>query len=250
VKTEGRKTERGGQEPGTNNNVVPFPRDWLGPREELIPFGPSAGHSAEDATATPGAEAFWAGDSDPLHAVLPASMPVAASVAEPRFRTGAGRVAIGGLVAAVLAAAVLGRIAGVPAGGSGPAIGSDVAAAGLFDLAQLRGAVGTPVIESSSGAAHHPVRHHARPVARVHHRPTVAARSSGSNSTTPASSATSAAAALATRTGQPASTSSGGASEPAATSSTPTHSSVSGHTASVHPGPVGPGAPFGPGHLK
>ena len=43
------------------DNVVPLPRDWLGPREELVPFGPSAGpdpsQPAEPDDVSP--EDFW-----------------------------------------------------------------------------------------------------------------------------------------------------------------------------------------------
>ena len=94
METEGPTTEHGGEEPGTTNNVVPFPRDWLGPREELIPFGSSAGYGVEQPASAPGAEAFWGGDSGPLQAVVPE--PVAAGgVGGVRVRTRAGRLAVG-----------------------------------------------------------------------------------------------------------------------------------------------------------
>jgi hypothetical protein len=246
VETEGRNREQGGQEPGTNNNVVPFPRDWLGPREELIPFGSSAGYGVEHGAAAPGAEAFCGGDSGPLHAVVPAPAPTAL-VAGPRFRQRVGQLAVGGLVAAVLAAAVIGRVVGVPAGASGPAVGSDVAAAGFVDLAMLRGAVGAPAIESSKPGVQHAVARRPRSIAHVRRHPAAAARTSGTNSTGAASSATTVAATSGASTSQPVSSST---SSRAATSSAPTHSSVSSHTANVRPGPVGPGAPFGPGQLK
>ena len=252
METEGPTTEHGGEEPGTNNNVVPFPRDWLGPREELIPFGSSAGYGVQHSAAAPGAEAFWGGDSGPLHAVLPE--PVAAGgAAGARLRTRAGRLAVAGLAAAVLAAAVFGRLAGLPAG-SNPSVGSGVAAAGFFDLALLRGAVGAPAIESPKPAVHRSPAVRAHPTAHVRHRSAAGSRTSRSGSSAAASSATTAAATAtpATSTSQTVTStgSSSSASEPAATSSAPTHSSVSSHTATVRPGPVGPGAPFGPGQLK
>ena len=247
METEGRKSEQGGREPGTNNNVVPFPRDWLGPREELIPFG----SSAEQSAVVPGAEAFWGGECDPLDAVVASPTP-AAAIAGRRFKPLAGRLAVGALVVALLAAAALGRIAGVPTGGSGPAVGSNVAAAGFFDLALLRGAVGAPAVKASKPAAHHAMRPRKRPAARPRHRPAVAARGSGTGSTPAASSTTGATAAPATSRSQPVSStpSSNATTESTATSSAPTHSSVTSHTANVRPGPVGPGAPFGPGQLK
>ena len=250
METEGPTTEHGGEQPGTNNNVVPFPRDWLGPREELIPFGRSAGYGVEQSTAAPGAEAFWGGDSGPLHAVLPE--PVAAGgAAGARLRMRAGRLAVAALAVAGLAAAVFGRLAGLQAG-SNPSVGSGVAAAGFFDLALLRGAVGAPAIESPKPAVHRSGAVRAQPTAHVRHRPAAGSRTSGRGSTAAASSATTAAATAATSTSQTVSStgSSNSASEPAATSSAPTHSSVSSHTATVRPGPVGPGAPFGPGQLK
>lgn len=252
METEGRKTEHGGKQPGTTDNVVPFPRDWLGPREELIPFGSSAGRAAEHDAVAPGAEAFWGGESDPLDAVF-AAPAAPATVAGSRFRTRASQLAIGGLVASVLAAALLGRIAGAPTSGSGPTVGPDLAAAGLFDLGLLRGAVGAPVIKVSQPTARHVARRRAPAPVHMRHRTAVAAQRPRGSATRPVSSTgTSLAAASATSTSRvvtstPTSTAT---SQSAATSSTPTHSSVSSHTASVRPGPVGPGAPFGPGQLK
>jgi uncharacterized membrane protein YgcG len=78
VETDGPKTEQGGAKAGGQGNVVPFPRDWLGPREELVPFGkpepaevPDA-RPAEfhDAASPPGPEAFWGEDSAEIHAVI------------------------------------------------------------------------------------------------------------------------------------------------------------------------------------
>jgi hypothetical protein len=52
-------------------NVVRIPRDWFGPKEDLVPFGPAAwsapGHQAE---TPPDAEAFWGEDADSVHEVL------------------------------------------------------------------------------------------------------------------------------------------------------------------------------------
>ena len=250
METEGRKTEHGGEKPGTTNNVVPFPRDWLGPREELIPFGSSAGYGVERSAAAPGAEAFWGGDSGPLHAVVPAPAPTAA-VAGPRFRQRAGQVAVGGLVAVVLAAAVIGRLVGVPAAGSGPAVGSDVAAAGFVDLALLRGAVGTPAIESSKPAVHHAAERRPHPAVHMRHRAAAGARTAATNSTAAASGDD--------RRGRAGNEhqSAGQFNRELERHFTTRrnvqrsdHSSVSSHTANVRPGPVGPGAPFGPGQLK
>ena len=250
METEGPTTEHGGEEPGTHSNVVPFPRDWLGPREELVPFGAGAEYSVKHGAAAPGAEAFWGGDSGPLQPVLPE--PAAAGGASgARPRTRAGRLAVAGLAAAVLAAAVFGRLAGVPTGAS-PSVSSGVAAAGVFDLALLRGAVGPPAIEPSKPVVHRSPAVRTHPTPHVRHRAAASSRSSGQVSTASSSSATTVAATPATSTSQTVSSteSSGSASKPAATSGVPTHSSARSHTATVRPGPVGPGAPFGPGQLK
>lgn len=44
MESEGPPTEE--QTGAGESNVVRFPRDWLGPREELVPFGPRAGRAA------------------------------------------------------------------------------------------------------------------------------------------------------------------------------------------------------------
>lgn len=81
VETDGSKSQDGAPKPPTVSNVVPFPRDWLGPREELVPFGrdavekPVADAQAADvqeiSLAPPrGPEAFWGEDSAEIHGVL------------------------------------------------------------------------------------------------------------------------------------------------------------------------------------
>lgn len=58
MKTDGRHAKPGGRE-RDQDNVVRLPRDWLGPREELIPFGPSA-EAEDDGLATPpSTHDFW-----------------------------------------------------------------------------------------------------------------------------------------------------------------------------------------------
>jgi hypothetical protein len=66
--------------------VVRLPRDWLGPREELVPFGPRAGTPDDDQRPTvssetaasqlpeppPAAEDFWGERSASIHDVLQA----------------------------------------------------------------------------------------------------------------------------------------------------------------------------------
>ena len=60
VETEDHDRHRGGDEDGTYGNVVRFPRDWLGPRSELVPFGPAA-----DRLASESSRATSRGSEDP-----------------------------------------------------------------------------------------------------------------------------------------------------------------------------------------
>ncbi len=82
VESDGPKTEGGGREARTQGNVVPFPRDWLGPREELVPFGkhaypeseqrPEDPEVGEQSLDPPPADAFWGEGSAEIHAAMPA----------------------------------------------------------------------------------------------------------------------------------------------------------------------------------
>lgn len=69
-----RHTEEGGEEAARQTNVVRLPRDWLGPREELVPIG--AGARAESSAEPPNdpegswlptAHDFWGEGSAALH---------------------------------------------------------------------------------------------------------------------------------------------------------------------------------------
>ena len=70
--------EAGGEETRSDGDVVPFPRDWLGPREELVPFGPSARRTEEHRALDDGgfsplrAEDFWSESSAAIHGALEA----------------------------------------------------------------------------------------------------------------------------------------------------------------------------------
>lgn len=81
METDGPKSQEGAPQSGTVSNVVPFPRDWLGPRDELVPFGRDAAEAPEADAETadvheislappPGPDAFWGEDSAEIHAVL------------------------------------------------------------------------------------------------------------------------------------------------------------------------------------
>jgi hypothetical protein len=58
--------------PESDDNVVRFPREWLGPTEELVPFGSPADETplVADASAPDMAADFWGEDSAALQAVV------------------------------------------------------------------------------------------------------------------------------------------------------------------------------------
>jgi hypothetical protein len=83
VKTEGRQQGQGGDEARGESNVLQFPRDWLGPRDELVQIGTTAGSAALDGvesdprlepepTSPPGADDFWGEGSAALQDALQA----------------------------------------------------------------------------------------------------------------------------------------------------------------------------------
>ena len=125
METDGPKSQEGAPQSGTVSNVVPFPRDWLGPRDELIPFGrdPAEETKPESEAADvreislappPGPDAFWGEDSAEIHAVLQGpsvrpreEAPEPGPAAADKRRPSRAFVAIAaGVLAAVVAAAV------------------------------------------------------------------------------------------------------------------------------------------------
>ena len=65
-----------GRGKGPDDNVVRLPRDWLGPREELVPFGPSAGtHHARRRDSL--AARTTSGASSPAPSTTPCARPTA-----------------------------------------------------------------------------------------------------------------------------------------------------------------------------
>jgi hypothetical protein len=77
VATEDRTTDKGRREPREDTNVVPFPGDWIGPRDELVPVatGPAGSVSGEDVVPPLAPDAFWSEHSDAVHDVLKAPAP-------------------------------------------------------------------------------------------------------------------------------------------------------------------------------
>ena len=76
--TEGPYTEADEQEAHQRSKVVRLPRDWLGPREELVPFGPRAASVEEDERPPssedppPSPADFWGEQSAALQSALEA----------------------------------------------------------------------------------------------------------------------------------------------------------------------------------
>jgi hypothetical protein len=64
---EGRQIELG-TATERSNKVVRLPRDWLGPREDLIPFSESASHRCEPDTFVP--NDFWGERAAAIHSVI------------------------------------------------------------------------------------------------------------------------------------------------------------------------------------
>ena len=142
--TEGRQTEAGEREAHPRATVVRLPRDWLGPREELVPFGPradsqKAGEAVSSDESPPTAEDFWGERSAAIHNALqaPADDPAAVGTAGTRrpprslrrldrriVAAAAGSLAI----AAVLLLAVLSN----PSGPSRPGGGAKTGVAAVF----------------------------------------------------------------------------------------------------------------------
>ena len=73
--TKGRETKREGS--GGTDNVVQFPRDWIGPVEDLVPLGvPEPGPDSErELDRALGASAFWDESSASLHEAIEAPAP-------------------------------------------------------------------------------------------------------------------------------------------------------------------------------
>lgn len=127
VETEGPHIEEGVTGAQQRDNVVRLPRDWLGPREELVPFGPAAQQSPDDVrppgpNASAGAEApvsaaaFWGEESAAVQepAVTSDEEPVPrgearrlTEISMPRVMAAAGLVVVVCL-AGVLVAGLLG----------------------------------------------------------------------------------------------------------------------------------------------
>lgn len=66
---EGHQTESGERAAEPRGKIVRLPRDWLGPREELVPFGPRSAPPEGDETPPSPAD-FWGEQSAELQSAL------------------------------------------------------------------------------------------------------------------------------------------------------------------------------------
>lgn len=131
---EGPETEEGNEGTEQTSKVVRLPRDWLGPREHLVSFGPPAPPEPEPEAPppTPGvpstADAFWGEDSAAIHDAVEAPAGGRAASEAPRSvppPTWFGPVSRRALVAAVgLAAAAAVAVFALLAPGSQPGVAS------------------------------------------------------------------------------------------------------------------------------
>ena len=66
---EGQQTEAGKRAAQARGKIVRLPRDWLGPREELVPFGPRSAPPEADETPPSPAD-FWGEQSAELQSAV------------------------------------------------------------------------------------------------------------------------------------------------------------------------------------
>jgi uncharacterized membrane protein YgcG len=178
VETEDRETSTPTAD--GRDNVVQLPRDWLGPREELVPLGPRAWNEepAGEADKAYAAEDFWGERSDSLHGVVrspqgePDEAPVApAPVEVPQRRLSRWSAPAALLLLVVVVAAVaIGRSLSSGGAAARPA-SSAVLLAGLTTTDQAVSAdvaqVGRKHLAVARRRRPRPaVRHHLKP---VHH---------------------------------------------------------------------------------
>lgn len=147
----------GETESEAGGKVVPFPGDWLGPRDELVPFGPRArmerdrvsedgdeagedpgrrGPGEEHSSTRPGvaADDFWGGLADAGDLIQFPAEPAVATAAgsTTRRRLPVRVVAVG---AAVLCVALIGARLWAGAGGGTVGVGAGLSPAAILPLA-------------------------------------------------------------------------------------------------------------------
>lgn len=249
------------------DNVVKFPRDWIGPPEALVPFGPAADRDEPDRNVAFGPDAFWTEDAASLHEAIEAPLEPGDHIAAPEpslppldggrqrwrpvglRRLGLVWVAVGLCLVVVAivamqdhhsgAARLAASVGQVKLAGNAEAYGGSVLSARAVRRLIIRGLdarsehAARRRAHLASGYAHHVMRSVVRktsapaPPTEVSYSPSPALTGAGgsTSSTTPVAS--------------------GSSQGTAATAAT---DSSSGSTSSSS-GPVGAGAPFGPGQM-
>jgi hypothetical protein len=288
VQSEGPHNDEGGTEAAENGKVVPFPRDWIGPREELIPFGPGARRAEADEPDAPSRAAststprqagsafppspndFWSEGAAAMHDALQVPDPV---WAEPQpsgsawrtdaigalrrpHRSGLAAAVVAGAFALVAAVAVLPRLGGTQ--GVRRTATTSTASRGTGSF--LAGIRTRPIIEALRQVPRRFAAHRsALPKPRRHQAPVPATASSSAGTSVTADSYNPSTytptyvrstGAAATGSGSGSSGPGSGSGSGSGSSGSSASSTPAASTASAGPaGPVGPGAPFGPGHL-
>ena len=255
-----------GREALGESNVIRLPRDWLGPREELVPFGISAATEEvadPDSTVTLLASDFWGEDSAAVQHALPA--PAGRSRDKVGQHARRLRVPLRAALLAAGAAALLGvgTVGLGLTGSSRPATTSSSAFEFGSLAAVLPPMLGVDAAKASSDrrvarlrvepVVRHPRRHPKRDAsppryvqAGASSLPTQGSTAAPREGTSATPSTTDVGTGVgggpSVGAGAGGSAGAGGGGEGNSVAATNSH-----HSAAA--GPVGPGAPFGPGHL-
>lgn len=261
-----RRSDQNAEGPGDTDNVVRFPRDWFGPIDELVPFGPSAPDPHSDLDP----DAFWGEDAETIHDVV-----AVREVNEPRarYRPRAVHVLVAVAAVGLGGAALVGRFEGAARVSSGHVVDRSAALANVTSMGRVvEGSQAsqqqTPRRPALMGSRARPRPHHH--TARTSPPSVPATRVVEARVTTPAASthsvvsdATPTSVAQLAYTGTGASgtntSSNGSAATTAAGGGSGAGVSGGGSGAvgsgggsgggGASAGPEGPGAPFGPGHM-
>jgi hypothetical protein len=174
---DGPHTEGVSETAESTSKVVRLPRDWLGPHEELVPFGrraapPSVEHGQPAPAGPPSADDFWGERAAAIHDAVQA--PAEGGVPEPlsggksipaahRFGLGRRSLAVASIVAVAAVSAIV-----IVSAGSGHRVpaGPRLNMAAILSSGVSRILIGPPRIISANRAS----RPHVRQVRRASHR--------------------------------------------------------------------------------
>lgn len=283
METDGRDTNRAGRSGA--DNVVPFPRDWIGPLDDLVPFGSAPQDPAEHRELEPPfvADSFWSASSASLHQVVeapaanaeaPASTPAEvvaetpgesgrqARLARPHGSSAARltmRSPVIRLVAsvAVVATAMVAITLALETGSKSPRGQGDglVMAAGLGESAQVTRTASNETARLSRLLVRRAIEHTSRRLGRFH-RSAVHHHAVARSTASPSSVGTATQVNVSYDVTQPTTAASTGTPTVTASKKSVSSGQTNPGTASVggassgEAGPSGPGAPFGPGQLN